>query len=339
MLNFPFYSAMISTGAFEEEVSSPAGKGRMLGKLLKYELRATARLYFPLYLAVLILAALGRLSLFGLPWHISGGLNDGWNARLSVTPRADGPIGELLATVMSFVLFAYVLMVLGAFVIHLVITLQRFWKNLMGDEGYLMFTLPVSTDALLWSKAISVLLWSVATLLVVGLSVLILCGHPVVFQVIREIINRNISNASWQRMEVLWIRALPPFLWVLTLLAAVANIFCDTFHFYAAMAIGHTVKQHKILASVGGYIAIAMIEGVASGYLSSALMPVFSQPLSELPVWDSMFLTVEQVAQFADALGDMLCGFMTMVLIVTVIFAAAVYLVTRYILNTQLNLE
>ena len=37
----------------------------MLGKLLKYEFKATARMYFPLYLAVLLLALLGRLSIGG----------------------------------------------------------------------------------------------------------------------------------------------------------------------------------------------------------------------------------------------------------------------------------
>lgn len=336
MLNLPFDSAMIAAGALEEKASSPTGKGRMLGRLLKYELRATARLYFPLYLAVLILAALWRISFFGIMSRNISGDEYGLHVVLS---QADGPLGDLLGMVISFILFAYVLMVLGAFVIHFIITLQRFWKNLMGDEGYLMFTLPVSTDALLWSKAISALIWTAATLLVVALSVLILCGHPVVFQIIKDVILQNISNASWQRIEVLWIRALPPSLWVLTLLAAVANVFSDVFHFYAAMAIGHTVKGHKILASVGAYMAIAAIEGVASGFLSSALMPVLSRPLSELPMWDYMFLTVEDVALFADALGDMLSGFMMMILIATAVFTAAVYLVTRHILTTQLNLE
>lgn len=338
-MNFPFYSAMISTGVFEEGPSSATGRGRMLGRLLKYELRATARLYFPLYLAVLILAALGRFSIFGLPWHISNNLGDGYGLVVQIPSQVGGPLLRLVSTVMSFILLAYVLMVLGAFVVHFIITIQRFWKNLMGDEGYLMFTLPVSTDALLWSKAISAFIWNVATLLVVGLSVLILCGHPVVFQVIREIIRRNISNASWQRIEVLWIRAFPPTLWVLTLLAIVADRFCKVFHLYAAMAIGHTVKGHKILTSVGVYMIIAMAEGTVVGFLSSALMPVLNRPLKQLPVWDYMFLTVEDMALFADALGQTLRGFMLMVLVVTAIFAAAVYLVTRHILTTQLNLE
>lgn len=338
MLNLPVDTAALTATVPGAEPSALYGKGRMFGKLLKYELRATARLYFPLYLAVLILAALGRVSIFGGIGRVTPS-SEGYDLVVSIPPQVGGPLLRLVSTAMSLILFAYVLMVLGAFVVHFIITIQRFWKNLMGDEGYLMFTLPVSVDALLWSKAISALIWTAATLLVVALSVLFLVGHPVVFQIVREVLRQNVSNASWQRIDVLWTRAFPPILWVTTLLAAVANVFCDVFHLYAAMAIGHTAKQHKILTSVGAYLVIAMIEGVTGGFLSSAMMPVLRRPLTELPVWDYMFLTVEDMALFADALGDMLSGFMLMFLIVTVIFGLAVYLVTRYVLNDQLNLE
>lgn len=332
-MNLTVYSAMIAADGFEDG----PGKGRMLGRLLKYELRATARLYFPLYLAVLILAALGRVSFFDTTWtwYVSGGYVPSKNS----FRWADGPLGDLIGTVISFILFAYVLMVLGAFVVHFIITIQRFWKNLLGDEGYLMFTLPVSADAILWSKAISALIWTVATLLVVALSVFILVGHPMVFRIIDNVILQNLSNASWQRIDVLWTRAFPPLFWVLMLLAAVASGLHTVFDLYAAMAIGHTAKSHKILASVGSYMAIAMAEGVASGFLSTVLTPVLSRPLSELPVWDYMFLTVEDMALFADALGQTLCGFITMVLLVTAVLGTAVYLVTRHILKNRLNLE
>lgn len=332
-MNLTVYSAAMSASG--EEPSASYGKGRMLGRLLKYELRATARLYFPLYLAVLILAVLGRVSLFGLPWHISSGEEYDFYVRLS---EADGPLGDLVGTVISFILFAYVLVVLGAFVVHFIITIQRFWKNLLSDEGYLMFTLPVSTDALLWSKALSALIWSAATLLVVALSVLIRVG-PVVFQIIDNVILQNISNASWQRIEVLWIRAFPPLFWVLMLLAAVAIVFQKAFELYAAMAIGHTAKSRKILTSVGAYMGIQVIEGMANGFLSSALIPVLKQPLATLPDWDYMFLTVDDMALFADALRQTLCESMLAALLVTAFFTAAVYLVTRHILKNRLNLE
>ena len=45
------------------------------------------------------------------------------------------------------------MLIAAAFVITLILTIQRFYKNLLTDEGYLMFTLPVSTGRLIWSQA------------------------------------------------------------------------------------------------------------------------------------------------------------------------------------------
>ena len=46
-------------------------------------------------------------------------------------------------------------------VLTLVLIIQRFNRNLLKDEGYLMFTLPVSVHSLLFSKLLSALLWCV----------------------------------------------------------------------------------------------------------------------------------------------------------------------------------
>ena len=50
-----------------EAAPAPAKNGGMLGKLLKYEFRATVRLYLPLYLVVLVFGLLGRFSILGVP--------------------------------------------------------------------------------------------------------------------------------------------------------------------------------------------------------------------------------------------------------------------------------
>ena len=42
-----------------------------MNKLLKYEFRATLRLYLPLYLVMLGFAVLGRFSLWGVPWEVT----------------------------------------------------------------------------------------------------------------------------------------------------------------------------------------------------------------------------------------------------------------------------
>ncbi len=50
-----------------EAAPAPAKNGGMLGKLLKYEFRATVRLYLPLYLVVLLFRPLARFSTIRVP--------------------------------------------------------------------------------------------------------------------------------------------------------------------------------------------------------------------------------------------------------------------------------
>ena len=45
----------------------------------------------------------------------------------------------------------------------------RFYKNLMTDEGYLMFTLPVSRSQLIWSKLIVSMAWGILSAVLAAL--------------------------------------------------------------------------------------------------------------------------------------------------------------------------
>ena len=106
----------------------------MLGKLMKYELKATGRVLLPLYGAILLVSVLGAFSL----------------ERMS-----EFEMGALV-----FVL-VYTGLCVALVVLTLVLIIQRFNRNLLKDEGYLMFTLPVSVHSLLFSKLFSALLWCV----------------------------------------------------------------------------------------------------------------------------------------------------------------------------------
>ena len=110
----------------------------MLGKLLKHEIKAMGRIMLPLY-AVMIFAA----CLFA------------FNLRMNMSGMAKF-IAEKFAIVTG-VLFGAAVMVVG--VVMIVMVIQRFYKNLLGTEGYLMFTLPARTHELILSKALSAFLW------------------------------------------------------------------------------------------------------------------------------------------------------------------------------------
>lgn len=114
----------------------------MLKKLIKYELKATARFFLPLYAALILMAALNRLT-------------------LEISARN---IARILMNVLSSVtMTAYVLLIAGIFILTFIVMLQRFYKNLVKEEGYLMFTLPVRIWQLILSKLAVSILWLLAS--------------------------------------------------------------------------------------------------------------------------------------------------------------------------------
>ncbi len=308
----------------------------MKRKLLKYELMATARLYLPLYLVMAGFSVLGRLSLWRLPWQVTTTEDlAGWtNLSITVDVEGGGLKGQFLGSLITLVMVLYVLVVLGALVVHFIITLQRFWKNLMGDEGYLMFTLPVSTGDLLWAKAASVFLWGFATVLMVILSVLILVWHPQLTAAIRQGL-AELGPDVWATAGQMARLIFPPVAWALFLAELVVNGFSGTFQLYAAMAMGHTVKRHKVLASLVSYGAIATVVGVAASLLMGLLLPGFAAKMDQM----ELFMSTPELLLIAQAAGEFFTATWAFVLVIDLAAATGCFLLARHLLNTQLNLE
>ena len=304
-----------------------------MNKLLKYEFRATLRLYLPLYLVMLGFAVLGRFSLWGVPWEVTVQEDlVGWT-NLSVSVAGTGVGNEVLAILLNIVLAGNVLVLLGALVVHFIITLQRFWKNLMGDEGYLMFTLPVSTGELLWSKAICAFVWGGVTALMVLLSVLVLVWHPQLIQTVKQELS-TIAPEEWQLILQMLHSVLPPVMWPILVAEAVISGVGGLFLLYSAMAIGHTVKNHKVLASVGAYGVISMVLGTAASLLMNLLLPL----ITGIPQ-DIQLNSLSELLLFSYQIGRFMTGIWSVVLAIDLLSAIGGFLLARHLLNTQLNLE
>lgn len=108
----------------------------MLRKLLKQEFRATARVMLPLYLVTFLLALAVRLGIF-------------FSQNASLT---EGVGGVTLRTVLlGLSITGFVSACIATFLVALIQAVLRFRSNLLGDEGYVMFTLPASTHQLVLS--------------------------------------------------------------------------------------------------------------------------------------------------------------------------------------------
>ena len=121
----------------------------MLWKLLKYDFRAMVKSFAILWPASLVVALVNR---FTIPF--------------------DQPLDNELLAVVTMVAFFSVLFAMCVAV--LIFIVQRFYKGLLGDEGYLMHTLPVRTWQLVASKLICALVTSVVSIAVAILAIIIL---------------------------------------------------------------------------------------------------------------------------------------------------------------------
>ena len=76
-------------------------------------------------------------------------------------------MGSIVINILSLIvpsLFGAIVMAIC--VVTFIMTIQRFYKNMLGREGYLMFTLPVSVSKLIWSKLIVVMVWIILSVIV-----------------------------------------------------------------------------------------------------------------------------------------------------------------------------
>ena len=125
----------------------------MLFKLLKYDLRSMWKQLSLVWGAALVLALVNRLT------HSLGFM---FRAR---------DFENHIAAITAFALMA---VFVTMFIISVVFVLQRFYRGLLGGEGYLMHTLPVRAWELVASKMICAIVTYIGSGIVAVLSILLM---------------------------------------------------------------------------------------------------------------------------------------------------------------------
>lgn len=218
----------------------------MLGKLLKQEFRATGRIMLPVFGALVLLSVLANIS-FRLLDRVDGGF---------------------LGFVLGFVVFVFVLGMFGAAVMTLVLLVTRFHRNLLGDEGYLMHTLPVSVHGLIGSKLIVSLVWFLAT----GLILLLIGFLTGLIQSGTNLKELFLQLPSWKELKALLLGQgvteadIARFLTQL-LAFVVLTTLSTCLHFYSAMAMGHMFNKDKVLLSVVFFVVISFVLSLVTNLL------------------------------------------------------------------------
>ena len=259
----------------------------MLNKLLKYEFKSTGRTFLPIYGALLITSFLTRLFVFNKDFSNSFFLS-------------------LFQVVISS-LFGFLLM--AVCILTLVVSLQRFYKNLLGEEGYLSMTLPVRPWQHILCKSLTSLVWYIFSSIAAILAFVILAYEKGMlgdfFKAIVTLIRRGSLNAQI-------LTACGEFF-----LFAALGILAFTMMLYASMALGQLSANKRLLTSFGAFLALNFLVQILMGVLGNlAVQWVF--PMSSR--WE---LNVALLLS----------------IVVELFFLAGFFAITNYILSRKLNLE
>lgn len=222
----------------------------MLGKLIKHELRATARTMLPLFAVLSVMAVLAGFSMRQLEF------------------QQDMP--AFVELVMIIVLMVFFIAMIATVVMAFVIMISRFYKNLLGDEGYIMLTLPVSTHSHVWSKLIVSGLWFIATAALISilmcLVALIVSGSQIGVELAKL---PSFSQLFREFCEFSGYNGLSLTVFITeVILTMVLGIFNTCLIFYAAMAIGHSFSDRKILHSVLAFAGISIVLSIFESVLA-----------------------------------------------------------------------
>ena len=265
----------------------------MLRKLMKHEFRATGRIMLPLFGILLLTALAARFSLGFLLE------TDSWFLNL---------MGSLLTLAFGLAIFAVCLMAIITMV-------NRFRTNLLGDEGYIMFTLPASVHQQIWSKLIVSAVWFIATGLAVAAASFVLVAQQGFWHEIGDAFGQVFRNLTAYY-------AFNGTAFLLELLALVFVACCVLcLEFYAAMAIGYSFANHKVLFSVLSFLGLQFVMQLLGG---STLLSFNYNRFFVLPSQDAVLA--------------MHTAMLTLI-VIEAVFGAVYYVITTLFLKKRLNLE
>lgn len=280
----------------------------MLGKLMKYEIKSCGRIFFPLYIVVLLFSILSGLFI---------NFDDGMH---------NFEIVYAIGVLVAFGLFVAMVVLTILFIV------QRFNKSFLGDEGYLMFTLPVSQKKLVLSKFFTSLIFIIMTSIVVLASIFIVA-----------------ITASYKLNDVIDIAAILSTTGtiivdnLLNIIFYIFNILVDYSVFiltiYLAITIAHLpiFSKHKIIAALGALIILSIIQTLALNTVNLIVPDVLTEQVET--ILDKFILQDPWDIELFCKVILSVTSYQIGIFVVNLLIAIASFFGISYLLENKLDLE
>ena len=213
--------------------------------------------------------------------------------------------------------FFYIISLVACLVCPFVFAIVRFYRNLFSGEGYLTFTLPVTTGQHLWVKLTVAVMTELVTLIAAAISVILVTFGEVTVEIGKAI-------AYLYKLCVQNWGAHLPMYTVEAILGIVAIFTVETLLFYCCICIGQQARKNRILAAVGAYFGFYVVKQVLGTIV--LIIGTFID-------WDPLLLWFTE-HPFA-TIHICLCGGIVIEALLGVLF----FVISHWLTSHRLNLE
>lgn len=277
----------------------------MLGKLIKQEWRSTWKV--PTLL-------IGILFLVTILLSLSVGLSTWEMERVEV---------DYMALLLILLYYAVWIGCTWGVILYLAI---RYYKSMYTDEGYLTHTLPVTTNQLLVSKALNFWIWNLLATVAIAISA---CVFIAVISVLRsgdlsfvveiidgckqvcDAINSSAYALPWQ------------FFMISILVCMVISSLSGVLMIIGSVNIGQLWARHRVAGAVLVYIGIYLVQQFVLQIMIGSVM--FADMIRGIYTTSAAVTTVNKMAWI--------------ITVESVLFAAALYIASYFILKKRIHIE
>lgn len=227
----------------------------MLGKLMKYEWKATWKLLLSANLLTVVMTGLAR-----------------WMVYLMDKAPYSSDF-QMVDFVAVMVLFTYVASMFAVYVGTAIYLIHRFYTSTYGDQGYLLHTLPVDTHHIIIAKVLVSVLWVMMNSLIIYFSVIFL------FATSTEII-KSMMDGLVSTIEYLGSEEISVFMVIMTIIAYIFSLFAKVLKVGACISLGQLSSNHKLMLSFAWYIGIYIVESMFQGMYFAISSTIYRQASS-----------------------------------------------------------
>lgn len=278
----------------------------MLGRLFKYELKATARILIPIYIAFIAISGISRVS-------------------LEFQTDENSP----LYFISDIALIIFMSSAITIFVATAIVIVWRFYRNTSSDEGYLLFTLPVRTDYMIISEFLCAFIWCIimSVFIIGGIFLMILDRNIDGITIGFSYIPKFFSSLSSDGIKAIFI----------SFLYMIVSILAEIMAIYCAISLASLLKNHRLMFSVLFYIGLITITNAIDALLmklmgcyyisdETDISNTFFDEFSLASIWNNMIAP-------AIISNQMIVDFIFLISIIII-----EYFIVRKILSKHLNI-